>query len=157
MFAAEHITISHTIDLPRPAATCLPLFTPKGELEWIPTWRPTFLHPADGATEEGMVFTTPAPSGATIAWIMTLNDPAHGRVRYSRVTPGVAVVTVTVTVTVRANGSDAATAEVGYELVGLSPEGNAANRAFADGFVVLIEDWRRMIHLYFGEPLTALA
>jgi hypothetical protein len=155
MFEAEHINVRHAIDLPRPAATCLPLFTPKGELDWIPTWRPTFLHPADGTTTEGMVFTTPGPDGATITWIMTLNDPAHGRVRYSRVTPGLAVVTVAVTV--RANGTDASIAEVGYELVGLSAEGNVANRAFADGFVAMIEDWRRMIHLYFGEALTALA
>ena len=70
-------------------------------------------------------------------------------------TPGVAVVTVSVTV--RPDGSDAATAEVDYALVGLSPEGNAANRAFADGFVAMIEDWRRLIHLYFGAPLTAFA
>lgn len=155
MFEAEHITVCHTIALPRPAATCLPLFTPKGELDWIPSWRPTFLHPADGTTTEGMVFTTPGPDGAMVAWIMTLNDPAHGRVRYSRVTPSLAVVTIAVTV--RADGRDAASAEVAYDLVGLSPEGNAANRAFADGFVAMIEDWRRLIHLYFGAPLTAFA
>jgi hypothetical protein len=55
-----HIERRHEIVLPLPIARAFPLFTPKGEMAWVDGWAPTFLHPASGETQAGMVFTTEA-------------------------------------------------------------------------------------------------
>jgi hypothetical protein len=48
------------------------LFTPKGELLWIPTWKYTPIHPASGETEQDMVFRT--DEGAT-TWTLAHYEP----------------------------------------------------------------------------------
>lgn len=50
------------------------LFTPKGELLWIPTWKYTPLYPASGETEQDMVFRT--DDGAT-TWTLAHYDPPN--------------------------------------------------------------------------------
>ena len=49
------------------------LFTPKGELLWIPTWRYTPVYPPSGETEADMVFRTDA--GAT-TWTLVHFEPS---------------------------------------------------------------------------------
>src|SRR5690242_9144126 len=48
------------------------LFTPKGELLWIPTWKYTAVYPASGETEKDMVFRT--DDGAT-TWALVRYEP----------------------------------------------------------------------------------
>jgi hypothetical protein len=50
------------------------LFTPKGELDWIPTWKYTAVYPASGETEQDMVFRT--DDGAT-TWTLAQYDPPN--------------------------------------------------------------------------------
>jgi hypothetical protein len=55
-----------------PAEKVFALFTPKGELLWIPTWKYTPVYPASGETEQDMVFRT--DDGAT-TWTLAHYDP----------------------------------------------------------------------------------
>lgn len=55
-----------------PVEKIFPLFTPKGELFWIPTWKYTPVFPASGETEQDMVFRT--DDGAT-TWSLAFYDP----------------------------------------------------------------------------------
>jgi hypothetical protein len=50
------------------------LFTPKGELLWIPTWKYTPVYPASGDTVRDMVFRT--DDGAT-TWTLARYDPPN--------------------------------------------------------------------------------
>ncbi len=50
------------------------LFTPKGELDWIPNWKYSSIYPASGETEQGMVFRT--DQGAT-TWLLARYDPPN--------------------------------------------------------------------------------
>ena len=49
---------SFTIGLNGSVADVTPLFGPVREAEWAPDWSPRFIHPAQGAQREGVVFTT---------------------------------------------------------------------------------------------------
>jgi len=55
-----------------PVEKVFQLFTPKGELDWIPTWKYTAVYPASGETEQDMVFRT--DDGAT-TWTLAHYDP----------------------------------------------------------------------------------
>jgi hypothetical protein len=57
-----------------PVEKVFQLFTPKGELLWIPTWKYTPLYPASGETEQDMVFRT--DDGAT-TWTLAHYDPPN--------------------------------------------------------------------------------
>lgn len=149
MFRSERLTLRHGFDLPRAAADCLDLFTAKGELDWIPTWRPSFIHPASGDTERGMVFTTTEADGAITTWVMTEKDPAAGRHGYVRVTPGFSAVALSVTCLPA--GPAACRVEVEFVLTGLSDAGNAAQRAYAEGFAARIDGWRDLILSFFAK------
>ena len=149
MFQSDRLTISHGFDLPRPAADCLDLFTPEGEFDWIPTWAPTFIFPASGNTECGMVFTTSEADGSVTVWTMTAKQPEAGRHAYVRVTPGLR--TVALTVVCRPNDADSCHVAVEFVLTGLSEAGNAANRQFAAGFATMIDGWRDLILAYFAK------
>lgn len=85
-FAAAHRSFAHRIRVDQPAAAALDLFTPQGERRWIAEWDPTFLHPADGETQPGLVLTTGAGPELTF-WSVDDFDRAAGRARYVRVTP----------------------------------------------------------------------
>lgn len=57
-----------------PIDKVFPLFTPKGELLWIPTWKYTPIYPVSGETEQDMVFRT--DDGAT-TWTLAHYDPPN--------------------------------------------------------------------------------
>src|SRR5262249_39205261 len=65
---------SGEIRIPGPIEKVFPLFTPKGELLWIPTWKYTPVYPASGETEKDMVFRT--DDGAT-TWTLAAYEPTH--------------------------------------------------------------------------------
>lgn len=95
-------------------------FTPRGEQDWVPGWRPDFPVPVSDDTEPGTVFETTHDGHATI-WVVV--DSRPGRyVRYARVTPGVSAGTVSVELTPDEDGS---VVEVTYELTSLSARGEA--------------------------------
>ena len=58
--SAEPVRHSQTGELRirGPVEKVFPLFTPKGELLWIPSWKYTPVYPASGETEPDMVFRT---------------------------------------------------------------------------------------------------
>jgi hypothetical protein len=57
-----------------PVEKIFPLFTPKGELLWIPLWKYTPVYPTSGETELDMVFHT--DDGRT-TWTLVRYEPPH--------------------------------------------------------------------------------
>jgi len=137
-FAAERASHHHSFLLPVPPAEAIAWFTPEGERAWAEEWDPVYVHPASGAAEEGMVFTTAAGGEATL-WVMTKYEPVTGRVEYARVTPGSRIAVVRVTC--RAEGTQTRVT-VGYTITGLSDAGNAYVREMsAQRFADYIDTW----------------
>src|SRR5215831_12573374 len=78
---------SFTIRLNGSVADVTPLFGPVREAEWAPEWSPRFINPAQGAQEEGVVFTTTSGHSKDRLWLLTAYDVREGRVEYVVVTP----------------------------------------------------------------------
>ena len=142
MTDAFHAEVAHKITLPLPVTESFPLFTPLGEMDWVPGWRPRFLWPADGRTRDGMVFLTGEGPEETF-WTVTDFDESRHYARYCRITPGSRSVLVEIRCT--AAGPNQAEVEVHYSLTGHNEAGNAAVRAFAAAFPAMIEEWRALI------------
>ena len=62
---------SFTIILNGSVSDVTPLFGPVREAEWAPDWSPRFIHPAQGAQREGVVFTTSRGHGSDRLWLLT--------------------------------------------------------------------------------------
>lgn len=138
-----HTRHAHAIRLPLSADAAFPLFTARGERDWVEGWDPEFVHPADGATIEGMVFVT-RHGGEETLWGCASLDPVARRIRYARVTPGSRFVFVDVAV----DPVDAATCDVAvaYAATALTPAGAAKIAATsADDFRADIDGWRTAI------------
>ena len=82
-----------TVDLPVDAAFML--FTPAGEELWVDGWAPRYVHPSDGRTEAGMVFST-GTGDETTFWLLADFDRERHRSRYVRCTPASRMVVVEV-------------------------------------------------------------
>lgn len=140
MLHREH---RHRIVLDAPVARIFPLFTPRGELGWVPGWDPEFLHPQSGETAEGMVFRTRI-GGEDTLWACVLWDEAAHRVRYVRVTPASRFVFVEVAC--RALAPEQAEVWVGYTLTALTPAGEATLADLTpEAFAQMIDGWRARI------------
>ena len=138
-----HIERSHVITVPLPIGTAFPLFTPKGEMDWVDGWAPVFLHPTSGDTQAGMVFTTEI-GGVLTYWACTDWIPDEHRVRYGRVTPGNRFGFVEVRCS--AAGANETRVEVGYAFTALSPEGEAYLADITPtAFAAMIGEWERLI------------
>lgn len=138
-----HRVFTHTIEIAAPLATCQRFFTPAGEELWVDGWRPTYLHPADGRTEQGMVFTTGSGDDFTV-WGLADFDEVSRYARYSRVTPASRSAWVEVRCT--PSGPQATTVQVTYSLTALTPAGESAIEALEGGaFETMIEQWRTSI------------
>ena len=135
----DTICCSAELDVNRPRAATLALFTAEGERAWAPGWDPAF--PAPERTEgAGAVFVT-AHAEQTTTWVM-VDQGEHG-VRYARFTPGVTAGTVAVTVI--ASDSTSTRVRVSYDLTALSPDGARWLKTFADEFVAYISHWEAAI------------
>ena len=142
-FRAEHIVRSHAFVVERPLARAFELFTPEGERAWAPGWDPTYLYPADGRTERGMVFTTGHSNEHTL-WTMTRHEPGAGVVEYQRITPGSRMGSVLVQC--EAQGGARTRVTVTYTLTALTEEGNRMLREIDEAaFREFIEGWERSI------------
>jgi hypothetical protein len=143
-FAGERAVRSHSFSLPLPLGAAFRLFEPEGERAWAQGWDPQYVHPADGAAQRGMVFTTTHGNESTV-WTMTRHDPAAGVVEYLRLTPGSRVAMVLVQCS--EVGAEKTRVTVIYTFTGLSDAGNeyvramdeAHYRAFIDGWATAIE------------------
>ena len=132
-------------------AVAFPLFTPLGEIDWVPGWRPTFVHPIHGRLEVDQVFTTDA-GGETTLWSVVRADAVAGRAEYLRVTPGSRLGRVVVTVDAAPMGCDVA---VRYVLTALADEALPILRAFAEGYGEMLEEWRARTTAWLAARHTA--
>lgn len=141
-FRAERMVRTHHFELPMAPQEAFHLFTPEGERAWAKGWEPRYLHPADGRTTAGMVFTT-GHGGEETLWTMTRHEPECGVAEYLRVTPGSRMGTVRV----QCSESSAGTrVSVTYALTALTPEGNAMLRELdAASYEAFIESWKASI------------
>lgn len=142
-FTAVHLKRTHAFTLDLAPGRAFPLFEPEGEREWAEGWSPRYLHPADGTTREGMVFTT-GHGGEQTLWTLVRHDPRQGIVEYSRVTPGSRMGIVRVECAPAEGGRTHVA--VTYALTGLSDEGNAALREFDVEYDEYVGSWATAIH-----------
>ena len=112
---------SFTIGLNGPVADVTPLFGPVHEAEWAPDWSPRFIHPAQGAQREGVVFTTTS-DGRDRLWLLTTYDLGNGRVEYVVITP--AFTASEIKIRVLSDGERHSRAMITYRRSALAPEGN---------------------------------
>jgi hypothetical protein len=141
-FHAERMVRTHHFELPMAPHAALELFTPEGERTWAKGWDPKYLHPADGRTTPGMVFTT-GHGGEETLWTMTRHEPEYGVAEYLRVTPGSRMGTVRVQCS---QAGEATRVTVTYALTALTPAGNDTLRELdADAYADFIESWRAAI------------
>jgi len=116
------------------------LFTPRGEQDWVPQWKPHFPAGAVDDTAPGTVFETRA-HGQSTTWVV-VDSTSGRRIRYARVTPQVDAGTVTVTLD-DVNGQSEVT--VSYELTTLSDAANAHLHAFAAQYPAFLQSWEQDI------------
>ena len=141
-FAAERMVRTHHFELPMPPREAFEFFTPEGERAWAQGWEPRYLHPADGRTTPGMVFTT-GHGGEETLWTMTRHEPEFGLAEYLRVTPGSRMGTVRVQCSLAGEGTRVT---VTYALTALTPAGNEALRELdAPAYAAYIDSWRAAI------------
>lgn len=149
---SSHVAFSHTIVLNGAVERVFPLFTPAGEMAWVPDWAPEFLHPANGETCSGMIFRT-VHDGEETVWACVDWRPEEHRVRYARVTPASRFGFVDVACRAVPGGHTEAT--VSYAFTALSAAGEASIAAMSQSrFAAMIEGWRQLIddHLRSKPP-----
>ena len=141
-FQAQRIVRTHHFELPMPPQAAFLFFTPEGERAWAEGWDPHYLHPSDGRTTAGMVFTT-RHGGEQTLWTMTRHEPDLGVAEYLRVTPGSRMGTVRVQCSEAGAGTRVT---VTYALTALTAEGNATLREMdAPAYERFIESWESSI------------
>jgi hypothetical protein len=141
----EQRTESFTIALNGPVAGVTPLFGPVREAEWAPEWSPRFIHPAQGAQEEGVVFTTSGHSKDRL-WLLTAYDVREGRVEYVVVIP--ALTASEIKIRVVPDGEKHCKATITYRRSALTPEGN-------EEVAKLDADWAKEQRIHWEKAINA--
>jgi hypothetical protein len=137
------IVASHRVTIDLPVRQCQMLFTPAGEELWVDGWQPRYLHPEDGRTVEGMLFTTGSAEEMTV-WVLTEFSRDPYRARYARVTPAsrwgfVEVVCVSL-------GDEVTQVSVAYQMHALNAAGATILQDFEPApFVAMIDHWKACI------------
>lgn len=140
---------THTIVIDAPVARVFPMFTPLGETVWVEGWKPEFLNPKNGATEQFMVFRTGSGASETL-WTCCDWEPAKHFVRYVRVTSASRFGFVDVQA--RAAGAATTSVTVTYRYVALTAAGEAELAAFTeDAFRAMIDGWRVAVSKWLVE------
>ena len=143
-FTPLHVEHAGRIRIRAPLREAFQFFTPEGERRWVAGWTPEYLHPRDGSTGAGLVFTTDADGEHTV-WLVTRFDPAVGTAEYVRVTPGSRIGTVTISCD--QDGPAAALVKVSYLLTAISRAGNATLSAFdAPAFDAMLRHWEQAVN-----------
>jgi hypothetical protein len=165
------------IQVALPPSEALRLFTPRGEQDWAPGWRPYFPAQTADDTEPGTVFETSAHGHHTI-WLVTGREPGK-QISYARVTPGGLAGSVTVTITPAGHHSAAghhsevghhsatghhsaaghhSEVEVTYVLTALTSSAEDKLQEFADGYPAYLQSWQDAIAARLqATPTTAPA
>jgi hypothetical protein len=133
---------THTIALGAEPDRVFPMFTPLGEIPWIPGWTPTFVFPADGHVTEGLVWTTGSGDASTL-WTCVDWHPEARRVRYVRVVPKSMMVLLSVAC--RLAGPARTDITVSHLMTALTPAGESELAAMTpETYAQMIEGWRAM-------------
>jgi hypothetical protein len=145
-FVSRSIRLAGDIVIAGHVAGVFPLFSPLGELDWVPGWEPEILHPPGASWERGMIFRTREAKGEAI-WIVSRLDRDARDVEYHRVEPGRYVARVTVRCAPA--GDRSTVASVAYEFVGLSDAGNDEIAAMTEAaYAGKLARWRGWIEAY---------
>lgn len=113
---------SFTVTLKGAVPQVTPLFGPVREAEWAHAWKPDFIHPAEGAQQEGTVFKVHGADGRERIWLLSGYDVEQGRVEYVFVAPNFTITELKINIAPAGDGRSKAT--VTYRYSALSPEGN---------------------------------
>ena len=132
----------HRIRVDAPVERAFMYFTPAGESHWVEGWQPAYLHPDDGRTEAGMVFTTGAGPEVTV-WTLADFDRSTHRSRYLRCTPASRLAVVEIAC--RPLDADRTEVDVSYTLTALNAGAEPALVAFGAGFTAMIDGWAARI------------
>ena len=134
---------SHEITVDRPVADAFPLFTPRGEENWVPGWKPNYFAPEGGETKKDMLFAT--GEGAERTWWTCLDwQPEQHFVRYLRLTPGSRAAFVEIAC--RARDAETTLVKVSYDIQTLGAPGDCYIADMTDEkFAGMIGEWPRLI------------
>jgi hypothetical protein len=133
-----------------PLERVMPLFTARGEREWVPGWDPLIL---SGAEERGGAFQTRSQEGRLTTWIVVDYRPSEGRASYARLVEHLSIGLVDVVCTEDANGGTEVS--VAYTLTPLNPGAAAAVEEFLDArqYARMIEEWRAGTEAALGRQM----
>ncbi len=137
-----HVERNGIVPMRLPAGEAFPLFQPEGERRWVAGWEPRYVHPAEPAVGEGVVFQTTTREG-TATWVQTRFEPTTHEASYVYIVPGHRATTVHVAVTPTAE--DRSQVHVTYRMTALSPHADDFVRGFGDGFGEYLVQWERAI------------
>jgi len=149
-FVSERISQSATISVNTSVAEAYPLFTPAGELKWVPGWNPCFLFPEGPDIAQGMVFQTPGryPEESFYTWLVSTYHPESYFTEYV-----VWSAERTWTISVGCTPIDSLTtrATITYTFTSLTPRGTELNRKALDAiFAQDLADWEEAVHHYLA-------
>jgi hypothetical protein len=144
-------TVKHTKDfeINQPIKTLFPLFSPEGELLWVPGWDYESVTGANKLHEDFVFLTRNHDHASTEAiWLTKKYQPESHLVQFYKVEPEIKVAIISIKCT-KLNASRTKVT-VSYEYVGLSESGNAFIEAFAaSDYDDFIAEWEKLLEIYF--------
>lgn len=139
----KRVVSQHRFIVQAPVQRAFMWFTPAGETLWVEGWAPRYLHPEDGRTEPGMVFTTGEGDEATLWTLVDFDRPQH-RARYVRCTPASRVAVVEVAC--GAIDDERTEVAVRYTVTALSAAAEHTLAAYeGERFTAMIDGWASRI------------
>ncbi|HEX5041345.1 MAG TPA: hypothetical protein VFV75_00460 [Candidatus Polarisedimenticolaceae bacterium] len=141
-------TFSGKLEVRASVGQAFPLFSPPGEVHWVPGWNPEFVDPPAPSWEEGQIFRTREERGEAV-WVVARLDRATHEVTYYRVEPGRYVARIDVVC--RASASDRTEVSTTYAFVGLSEFGNGEIAAMTqEAYDGKMARWTEWIERHLG-------
>lgn len=138
--AAKRCQLAGAFRLSVPPLEAFPLFTARGECEWVDGWRPRFVQSDADDTTVGTIFRT--DHGELTTWIVT--DSQIGEcISYARVS---ATKAGTVSVSLAFVGDTGSEVTVSYDLTALTEAGVAQLADFAAGYPEFLASWEADIN-----------
>jgi hypothetical protein len=148
-FKPESRTMKGCVHVAAPIEEAFQLFSPLGELAWVPEWQPELLWPPDVEWAAGQVFRT-RHAGQESVWFVAQLDRQKHEVTYHRVDAGVSATSIHVAC--EAHGERKTVARVEYRFVGITDEGNAFIRTQTqDAFDGKWVNWEKWIAAALSE------
>lgn len=155
-FKGTRVAHEYTQTNQAPPERVFPLLCPVREGEWVPGWKYRLIYSQSGVAELGCVFTTPNDDGSDATWLCTEHDPAHYRIAYAWITPG--MVACQLRIRLEPGQGNTTRAHIAYSYTGLSPAGNREVEGFTEEwFRARMLGWEAAINHYLrtGKALTA--